>query len=134
PSIVVLCLCEFVLPEALALPLDRRIAVLDPRGKHEFVHCLTPYKISSRPPSTTNVVPVINRASGAARKQIAAAISSGLPIAPSIFSAPLFTFGLFHSIGVSTAPGATQLIRIFFGANSSLNPRVNASIPPFDEA
>src|ERR1041385_32484 len=90
--------------------------------------------MSRRPPSTTSVVPVMKRASADARKQIAAAMSSGLPLDPWTFSTPLFTFGLDHSIGVSTAPGATQLMRIFFDANSSLNPRVKASIPPFELA
>src|SRR3954471_4446637 len=91
-------------------------------------------RISSRPPSTTRVVPVIKRASSDARNRTADAISTGSPTAPSIFSAPLFTLGLFQSIGVLIAPGATQLIRILRSASSSLKPRVNASIPPLDVA
>lgn len=75
--------------------------------------------MSSCPPSTTSVVPLIKRASSAARKQIAAAMSSDLPIAPIIFSAPDLTLGLFRSIGVSTAPGATELVRILRSSNSS---------------
>ncbi len=90
--------------------------------------------MSSRPPSTSSVVPVMKRASADARKHTAAATSSGLPMAPLTFSTPLFTLGLFQSMGVSMAPGATQLTRNFFGAISSANPRVNASMPPFEAA
>src|ERR1041385_5603376 len=76
----------------------------------------------------------MKRASAEARKQTAAAMSSGLPIAPLTFSMPLLTFGLFQSIGVSTAPGATQSMRILLAAISSAKPRVNASIPPLEVA
>src|SRR5438552_3173363 len=53
-------------------------------------------------------------------------MSSGLPTRVlSIHSAPDFTLGLFHSIGVSTAPGRTALTRIFFSAPSRAEVRVS---------
>src|SRR5579885_2444313 len=91
-------------------------------------------RISRRPPSTTSVVPLTKRASSDAMKQIAAARSSGLPMDPSTFSTPLLMLGLFHSIGVSTAPGATLFTRILRDSISTANPRVNASIAPFEAA
>src|SRR3954467_7040318 len=86
--------------------------------------------MSSLAPSATRVVPFIKLASSDARKQMAAASSSGLPIAPVGFSIPLFTLGLFQSIGVSTDPGATQLKRTFVEGYSWLAPRTKASIAP----
>src|SRR5580658_5438762 len=76
----------------------------------------------------------MNRESSEARKQIAAARSSGLPIGPSSFSTPLFTLGLFQSIGVSTDPGATAFTRMLRDCISSAKPRVKASIAPLEDA
>src|SRR5581483_787021 len=58
----------------------------------------------------------------------------GSPTAPCTFSVPFLISGLFQSIGVSTAPGATPLMRNLRGAISSLKPRVKDSIPPFEDA
>lgn len=105
-----------------------------PTGGHRGARIACDYNAAKRPPSTMSVVPLTNAASDDARKQMAAARSSGLPMAPVTFSAPLFTLGLFHNIGVSTAPGATQFTRILRAVSSMLKPRVNASIAPFDAA
>ena len=65
------------------------------------------------------------------------------PLCPDVYSnvaiaVPAATYapGLpyFSPINASTAPGATQLMRNLRGAISSLKPRVNASIPPLEEA
>ena len=66
-----------------------------------------------RPPSIRMASPVMNLASSEAMKAIAAAMSSGLPTsAGSSFSAPDFTLGFSHSIGVPIAPGRTVLARM----------------------
>src|SRR5690348_3886049 len=92
------------------------------------------HKISNLAPSTTSVVPLTKRASDEAKKQMAAARSAGSPTAPWTFSLPLLTFGLFHNIGVFTAPGAMQFTRILRSSHSSASTRMNASIAPLDAA
>ena len=89
------------------------------------------YSCASRPPSTTKVVPWIKLASDEAKKAMAAASSAGVPtVALSIFSVPFFTLGLLQSMGVSTAPGATALMRVCRRSSSRLMPRTKASMPP----
>src|SRR5690606_16160466 len=57
--------------------------------------------------------PVMKDASFEAKNAIAAATSSGLPTsAARLFRLPISRRGLFHSIGVSIAPGSTALTRM----------------------
>src|SRR5687767_6990956 len=95
--------------------------------------------LETAPPSTTRVWPVMNEERlPSARKRMASAISSGLPIRPSGVRSASVSIALTRSsvetparsIGVSTAPGRTALTRIPSGARSRAAARASATSAP----
>lgn len=90
--------------------------------------------MSRRPPSTINVVPVMKRASGAARKQIAAAMSSGLPNCSLDFLYAILDIQVIPKHRGVDSSGRNAINAYLPRRNLSLNPRVNASMPPLEVA